>query len=679
LTVGGSRPGRTIGAAMRLTNWIRTAGRAWADFARRAASETRGNVAMLFAISLPILILITMGGVDIHRISTVRVNVQDALDAAALAAARSPYTKDEDIQRVGMAALRANLKNYANITLIEEGTTFDLQNDEVVVADAKVNVKTLVANIFLPPYGSMLDDELPVSVHSEVNRSTKDIEVSLVLDITGSMEGSRLTDLQTAAGDLVDLVVQPDQTVNKTRMALVPYSMGVNAGDYLDAVRGAARGTTNITGASWSVGGQKTISGTTKAAEGVFTATAHGFVDGDFVWVSSVGASGSGTSWATKLNGLIFRVAGSNANTFKLEYLNGSVWTKLNTTNYNTYTANSGRVQKCVVSTCEVVVTSAAHGLATGDDVRITNVGGMTQINTQTSVTPSTASNPPPFSLAVTRRSDTTFSLNGWTPARTISTYTSGGKVQCLEYGCSSYLFTNNSGGLRVYFATSCVSERVGSDAYTDASPSSARVAFSYAGTTDVGTGGCMSTTFTPLTTNRQTLHDEIGDYKAEGGTAGQIGVGWGWYMVSPTFGAIFPTESRPEPYGTRNLLKVVIIMTDGEFNAVYYTGVRARDSGSGGGADDRWINHDSNNGSPFIQAVTMCTAMKRQGVIVYTVGFDITSTVDRTPTIVDTAKEVMEQCATDASHVYLPNNGTSLKTAFGAIGRSISQLRISK
>ena len=142
---------------------------------------------MLFGLSLPVLILMTVGGVDIHRASTVRVNLQDALDAATLAAARSPYTEDEDLRQVGLAALRANLKAYPDIILREADTTFSLNDDAVVVASSKVDVKTLVANIFMPPYGKFMDDYLPVGAHSEVNRSSKNLEVALVLDITGSM------------------------------------------------------------------------------------------------------------------------------------------------------------------------------------------------------------------------------------------------------------------------------------------------------------------------------------------------------------------------------------------------------------------------------------------------------------------------------------------------------------
>ena len=641
---------------------------------RRLADDTRGNVALIFGLSLPVLILMTMGGVDIHRASTVRVNLQDALDAAALAAARSPYTKNADLQRVGMAALKANLKAYPNVTLREGDTTFVLQNDEIVVANAKVDVKTLVANIFLPPYGKFMDDTIPVGAHSQVNRATRDLEVSLVLDITGSMDGNRLSDLQDAANDLVDLVVQDDQSINKTRMALVPYSMGVNAGTYLNAARGAATGSTGISGAAWAVANtQKTITSISKANPGVFNVSGHGYVTGDYVGITGITQSGSGSGNMTDLNGRALQVVRIDNNNFSLRYSNGA---NVNTTGWRNYSSLSGTVRKCLISTCEIVVTSNSHGLASGDDVRISGVLGMSQINTQSGVSPSGSAR---FSLSTTVLTNSTFAIDMVGPATTTATYLGGGSVQCLEYGCQNFLFTNNNGDERVFDASNCVTERTGGNAYTDAAPSTARVRFSYVGTTNVGQGGCMTTTFTPLTTNRTTLHNQINGYKAEGGTAGQIGVAWGWYMVSPTFASIFPASSQPDPYGTRNLLKVVIIMTDGEFNAVHNQGVRARDSGTGGGSNDRWINQDSENGSPFLQSVRLCDAMKARDVIVYTVGFDISGTRDTTPNVVDTATEVMQACATSPDHVYLPENGASLKSAFAAIGRSISQLRISK
>ena len=632
----------------------------------RFVHDTQGNVAMLFGLTLPILMMIVAGAIDINRVTTAKVGLQDALDAATLAAARSPYTAAADIQRVGMDALKANLATQPAMSLLENETTFVLVDDSVVVADAQVNVRTLVANIVLPPYGQILNDELPVGVHSEVNRSTKDIEVSLVLDVTGSMGGNRLRDLKSAATSLVDLVVQDQQNINRTRMALVPYSMGVNPGSYDEAVRGTPIGSTPITGASWMSSGwsAKSVSAISIANSAVFTSNNHGLAVGDFVWISGV------TSWnynnlGTLLNDKAYRVASRDANTFTLD--------GVNTSGRGAYHSNSGNFRKCQISTCEVVVTSNGHGLQTGDDVQIRNVNGMTEINNalDNNRTDYTALQPNLFNT-VTRQSADTFSLNG-KPGAFVSNYTSGGRVQCLEAGCSQYLFYNLSHGRpRVRPLSDCVSERIGSEAYTDASSSTAKVGLVY----HAADNTCLGSTIQPLTDDRDILKSQINGYAAVGSTAGQIGVGWGWYMISPTFGSIFPAASRPDPYDANGLLKVVILMTDGEFNTPYCNGVVAG-AVSGSGSTTQHINCAATNGNPFAQAVTMCNAMKARNIIIYTVGFDIGNSNGGAG--VDTAKEVMEQCATDASHVYLPSNGSSLQTAFGAIGRSISQLRISR
>ncbi|MFO0413154.1 MAG: pilus assembly protein TadG-related protein [bacterium] len=207
---------------MGLKTWMKGLSRSLSAFTRRLADNSGGNVALMFAISLPVLILMTMGGVDIHRASTVRANLQDALDAAALAAARSPYTANSDLQRVGLVALKANLKAFPEVTLSEDDTSFVMNADNVVIATSKVSVKAMVAHIVLPPYGRFMDEYLLVRADSEVDRSSKNIEVGLVLDITGSMGGRRIVDLKAAATQLVDIVVEDIQTPFYTRMAIIP-------------------------------------------------------------------------------------------------------------------------------------------------------------------------------------------------------------------------------------------------------------------------------------------------------------------------------------------------------------------------------------------------------------------------------------------------------------------------
>ena len=630
---------------MGVFNWIRSCGRATRDFAARFQRETRGNVAMIFSLSLPVLVLMTVGGVDIHRASTVRINLQDALDAATLAAARSPYTTDTDLTRVGLSALRANLQAYPDIILREDLTTFTMNTDSVVIANSKVDVKTLVANIILPPYGKFMDDYLPVGAHSEVNRSSKNLEVALVLDITGSMAGQRLTDLKAAARDLVDLVVQPVQTPFYSRMSVVPYAVGVNLGTYANGARGTPTSYRNITGAAWTTGSSKSITGLTRASTGVVSSSSHGFATGDWIWIS-------GVNGMTQINNRAFRVVKINNSSYSLQAWNGSSWSTVNTNSSNGYSSYSsgGIARKCLVSDCSVVITAAGHGLSNDDYVYISNVGGMTGINNA--------------GYQVSNVTTNTYSIgeNGanW------SNYTSGGRSYCGQYGCEYRVFRNPSNDIRALPASTCVSERTGAQAYTDASPASARVGFNYANSSNV----CPTASILPLSSNTSTIKALINSLSDDGSTAGHIGTAWGWYTVSSNFNALWPSNGA----GVRNerdLLKAVIIMTDGDYNTPYCSGVIAQNALSGSGGSTDKIACNATNGHSFDQARALCDAMKAQAIIVYTVGFQVSSG--------SSAADILAQCATSSSHAYLPASGADLTDAFKAIGRDITRLRISR
>lgn len=624
---------------MGLLNWI-------ASLARRLRDETRGNVALLFGLSLPVLILMTVGGVDIHRASTVRVNLQDALDAATLAAARSSYTTEADLTRVGLATLRGNLQAYPNVTLVEGSTTFRLNADQVVIADARVNVKTMVANIFLPPYGQFMDDYLPVGAHSEVNRSSKNLEVALVLDITGSMRGSKLNDLKDAASTLVDIVVQPLQTPYYSKMSIIPYSVGVNLGTYANGARGTPVSYRSISGAAWTTGSAKNITGITRASPGVVTASSHGFQTGDYVWIS-------GVSGMTQINDRAYRVVRISSSTFSLQSWNGSGWSNVNTTSgngYSTYSSSSNDyARECLVSDCSVVVTANGHGLANNDYVYISNVGGMTQINGSGYQVSDVTTNT--YSIGVNGAS--------W------GTYSSGGRSYCGQYGCEYRVFRNPSNSIRAIQTGTCVSERTGAEAYTDASPATARVGFNY----DTSANVCPAQTILPLSSNKTTLKNLISSLDDGGSTAGQIGAAWGWYTVSPNFNGLWPSAGAGA-FNDRDLMKAVIIMTDGEFNTPYCSGVIAQDAGAGSGSATDKIACNATNGDPFEQTRQLCIAMRAQDIVVYTVGFQMDPNGE--------GASVLNQCATSGS-AFLPASGADLTEAFKAIGRDITRLRISK
>jgi len=114
-------------------------------------------VALIFALVPTPIALLVFGSIDFYRANGIRGNLQDALDAAALAAARAPTTDPAEIDRIGRAALMAALANHSNMQ--PPTASFRLLNGRVVV-QASAEVTPWVAQLFLP-------DGMTVSADSE--------------------------------------------------------------------------------------------------------------------------------------------------------------------------------------------------------------------------------------------------------------------------------------------------------------------------------------------------------------------------------------------------------------------------------------------------------------------------------------------------------------------------------
>ncbi len=607
--------------------------------ARRFSKDHRGNVAMMWALMLTTLIGLTGITVDFTRAMAIKNQIQNAADGAALAAARAA-------SNVSLADRTAAARAY-----------FDSEAGSVA-RDVNFSLSSLGDNGYRVTVDSTMDLSLaslisnqPWTLHveSEAERGGMNLEVALVLDTTGSMSGQRITDLRNSAGDLVDILLAVPQVPYYTKIALVTWGMGVNAGTYANAARGTIPGPRTITGAAWQNGSNSiAITAVTKANPAVFTANSHGLTNGEVVWVSGVSGTGN---WATNLNGRWYTVTVVNTNTFRLTSSSGAT----NTSSYSGNYPGSGIIRRCLVAACQVQVTSNNHGFANNAWVWISGVNGMTQINSTTDV-----------AWQVTGVATNTYILSG-SVGPNYTAYTNSGSAYCTTLGCQYYRFTNASNAIRILPISSCVSERVGTNVTTDAAPSTTTVGYNYAGTgnpCDTGTG------LIPLTTDAAPLKSRISALTASGSTAGQIGTAWGWYMLSPNWGYLWPSSvNRPAAYGTPETQKIAVLMTDGAFNSPYCNGVIAANAISGSGSASDHINCNATNGSSAAQTIAMCTAMKARGIVIYTVGFHIDNDA--------TALSVFSQCATDSSHFFLADDGTSLQNAFRQIGQSISQLRI--
>ena len=308
-----------------------------------------------------------------------------------------------------------------------------------------------------------------------------------------------------------------------------------------------------------------------------------------------------------------------------------------------------------------VVITSANHGFITGDRIRITNVNGMTQLNNQTFTVSVVNANS--FRL---RNSTNTSNING----SGYSSYSSGGTAYCTTPGCQYLYFQSPSNTWNTFQVSTCVTERTGPYAYTDNPPSDAYVGRNYPSAVN---NPCLTSQILPLTSDKDLLDDHIDALVASGSTGGQVGVGWGWYMLSPEWDFWSDSESVAGEYGAEDLHKIVVLMTDGEYNSPYCNGAIARDATSGSGSASDHINCDATNGNSYEQAETMCDAMKADDVDIeiYTIGFRVND--------YPRGEALMEYCATDEDHFYTADDGDELQDVFQAIANNVSSLYLSR
>jgi Flp pilus assembly protein TadG len=250
-----------------------------------------------------------------------------------------------------------------------------------------------------------------------------------------------------------------------------------------------------------------------------------------------------------------------------------------------------------------------------------------------------------------------------------------------------------------------CLSERQGSAAYTDATPTgSARLPIVY--NSSASLSGCEpAASIVPLTSNKSSLNETIESLKADGFTAGAIGTAWAWYMLSPTWwsgiAANVHANGRPAAYpplpsgcskweacpaASRiggDVRKFAVLMTDGEYNQQHcdggskVTGASIPDRNAGPGNSEK-ADCSSALGSASTQTAALCTAMKKAGIIVYTVGFGLGTTGAQVT--------LLKNCASEDGHFSTPGKlfyntqtGTELRSAFRHIATSIASLYVSQ
>ena len=665
---------------------------------QRLMQDVRGNVAILFGAAVIPLALGMGVAVDYGRALLVRERMQSALDAATLAVGSWPGLSNAEMQTKAQEYFNANyptsIGSVSPLNLSASGNT--------IVVSVSASVPTTLMKL-------VNIDHVDVAASTTVMVGMGTAEVALALDNSGSMAGSKISALKTAASDLVDTLftsAQNSPEADPIKVAVVPFAAGVNVGSqyanaswmdtgnanpyHADAQKayGAPSTTNNFTlfnSLKTSSGAAVTWRGCVEARPTPYDVTDDAASTGNpstlFVpmfapdepdnWTAT-------TSNCTTTNNCTFACAdgGSSCSSSSSTLVfNGA---PPGSFNYNNYLPDTGDATTCgnsftVTIASPAVITKNNHGFVAGDQVIFTTTGAL------------------PTGLTKYRRYYV-LSTGLTTNSFRVST-TSGGSAVNTSGSQSGSHFIANAYTCRTGSATCARSGSSGktvgqSEQIGFASPAvlTNSALCKYGTTVNKATvanntvsglpGGpnfmCTSAPILPLSTDKTTVKNAINAMAAQGATGVGEGAAWGWRVLSPE---VPFTDGRA--YSTKNNTKVLVLMTDGQ--NTYYPNSKFLKSWYDiyGYVDRGHLGTTSTNSSTLTQIMDQrtlqtCNNMKAAGVVIYTVAFQIPG--DETG-----ALDLLNSCASDQDKYFAPGTEAELLSAFNAIGRDISELRVSK
>ncbi len=206
---------------------------------RDFGADSRGSVAIIFGLTMLVLFMMIGLAVDYARFVNARSQTIEATDAAVLAGARALQTNGGDQSaavKVAETYYQQATKNRIEVVDRSDSINF-VVTDNGTAMKATGNAKVATPFMHLAFLGSDRMQSLPL-LHADGSDYSKavlavggngqtNLEVSMMLDITGSMRGQKLTDMKSAASDLVNIVVWKDQSEYTSRIAIVPFAYDV--------------------------------------------------------------------------------------------------------------------------------------------------------------------------------------------------------------------------------------------------------------------------------------------------------------------------------------------------------------------------------------------------------------------------------------------------------------------
>jgi Flp pilus assembly protein TadG len=194
----------------------------------RFLREEDGQITVFTLILFFLMVAFSGMAVDMMRHENARTDLQQTLDRAILAAASMKQVRDPDVV-VEDYFNKAGMLDYLGTVDFEN----DLDSSEVFVT-AFVPVQTFFMKL-------MNVNNLDAGARGRAEEGVSNIEISLVLDISGSMRfGDQISKLRVAAKSFFSQILTTDAQ-KTTSINVIPYAGHVNVGPFLFDELGGVR------------------------------------------------------------------------------------------------------------------------------------------------------------------------------------------------------------------------------------------------------------------------------------------------------------------------------------------------------------------------------------------------------------------------------------------------------
>jgi hypothetical protein len=218
-------------------------------FLARLRGDRRGAVFVIGAFAILLTGATSMFTADLARVQLARVRVQAAADAAMLAAARDLGRPETTLREIARTVFDANMTQAARDLTVTRfalgfagGATAETSDTVRLEVDVRLPLLSNIASRALgwmeasdpanPGSGAkpLAFEPVELLVTAAARKITMGAEIMMVLDNTGSMNGTPIADLRTAARTLAEAVFAGRESVPNVYMGLVNYSATVNIG-----------------------------------------------------------------------------------------------------------------------------------------------------------------------------------------------------------------------------------------------------------------------------------------------------------------------------------------------------------------------------------------------------------------------------------------------------------------